>query len=86
MSNTNNNVLDHYTQVLSGSTVVDIKHELQLMRDAYEALMKLVGDYVYETDPYELSELDCRIRCASEIYKTAKSRLQDLAPRFGYQL
>ena len=86
MSTTSNNVLDHYTQVLSSSTVVGIKHELQLMRDAYEALTKLVDAYTDETDLYELSELEYRIRCANEIYKTAKSRLQALAPRFGYQL
>jgi len=76
----------HFTNVLGSSTVVGIRHELDLMRDASEALLKLVDDYIVETDPMELGDLENRMQLAKHVYRDAKGRLEALAVRFGYKL
>ena len=76
----------HFTNVLGSSTVVGIRHELDLMRDASEALITLIDDYIGENDLYELSDLENRIQLAKSVYRDAKGRLEALAVRFGYKL
>jgi len=78
--------VNHYTKVLGASTVVGIRHELDLMRDASEALITLIDDYIGENDLYELSDLENRIQLAKSVYRDAKGRLDALAVRFGYTL
>ena len=78
--------VNHYTKVLGASTVVGIRHELDLMRDASEALIKLIDDYIVENDPNELGDLENRMQLAKSVYREAKGRLDALAVRFGYTL
>ena len=78
--------VNHFTKILGSSTVVGIRHELDLMRDASEALIKLIDDYIVENDPHELQELFQRIQLAKHVYRDAKGRLEALAVRFGYTL
>ena len=78
--------VNHYTKVLGASTVVGIRHELDLMRDASEALITLIDDYIGENDLYELSDLENRMQLAKHVYRDAKGRLEALAVRFGYKL
>ena len=78
--------VNHFTNVLGSSTVVGIRHELALMRDASEALIKLIDDYIVENDPNELGDLENRIKLAKHVYRDAKGRLEALAVRFGYTL
>jgi len=78
--------VNHFTNVLGSSTVVGIRHELALMRDASKALLKLIDDYIVEEDPLELQELFQRIQLAKHVYRDAKGRLEALAVRFGYTL
>ena len=78
--------VNHFTKVLGSSTVVGIRHELDLMRDASEALITLIDDYIGENDLYELSDLENRIQLAKSVYRDAKGRLEALAVRFGYKL
>ena len=78
--------VNHFTNVLGSSNVVGIRHELDLMRDASEALLKLVDDYIVEQDPMELGDLENRMQLAKSVYRDAKGRLEALAVRFGYKL
>jgi len=81
-----NETVNHYTKVLGASTVVGIRHELDLMRDASKALSKLIDDYIVENDPYELGDLENRMQFVKSVYREAKGRLDALAVRFGYVL
>ena len=81
-----NETVNHYTKVLGASTVVGIRHELDLMRDASKALIKLLDDYIAENDPYELGDLESRIQFVKSVYRESKGRLDALAVRFGYVL